>query len=141
MKSKNLHVGSLPTERFRALAPTLGWAATIFVLSSFPGSAYPTTDLVNADKLVHVAIYALLGGLCARGLARGWSLGTGRALSLAAMTAALYGVTDELHQWFVPGRNADWRDVVADAAGAVLGAGLVVLLARGGRRGGARALR
>ena len=73
MKSKNLHVGSLYTGRFRALSPALVWALTIFVLSSFPGSAYPPTDIVNADKLVHIAIYGLLGGLCARGLLREFS--------------------------------------------------------------------
>jgi hypothetical protein len=134
MKSKNLHVGSLATGRFRALIPALAWAATIFVLSSFPGSAYPATDLVNADKLVHVAIYGLLAALGARGLLRGWGMGSGRVLAVAAAASTLYGLTDELHQWFVPGRNADWRDVVADGVGALLGAALIVLLV--GRRGG-----
>ncbi len=32
--------------------------------------------------------------------------------------ALLYGLSDELHQSFVPGRAADWRDVATDAAGA-----------------------
>ena len=36
-----------------------------------------------------------------------------------------FGVTDELHQWFVPGRVADVRDLTADAAGALVGVGLV----------------
>src|SRR5687768_2819921 len=105
MKSKNLHVGMSPPGRIRPLIPALVWAAIIFVLSSLPGIAYPTTDLVNADKLVHVAIYGLLGGLCARGLLRGWGVPVRRALALAAVAATLYGLTDELHQWFVPGRN------------------------------------
>jgi VanZ family protein len=125
--------------RLRALAPALVWAAVIFVLSSFPGSAYPPTDLVNADKLVHVAIYGVLGALCARGLARGWTFGASMVV-VAAGAAALYGLTDELHQWFVPGRNADWRDVVADAVGALLGATVMGLWVRRRRRGGAGAL-
>ena len=141
MKSKNLHVGSLSTPRFRALLPALGWASIIFVLSSFPGSAYPATDLVNADKLVHIAIYGLLGGLCARGLLRGWALGPWPTLAVATLASTLYGVLDELHQWFVPGRNADWRDGVADAVGALAGAALIgVWVGRWGR-GRARAVR
>jgi VanZ family protein len=131
----------LSTRRFRALIPALVWAATIFVLSSFPGSAYPSTDLVNADKLVHIAIYALLGGLCMRGLLRGWQLRPRVGLLVAAGAATLYGVLDELHQWFVPGRNADWRDGVADAVGALLGAAVIgVVVGRWGR-GADRAVR
>ncbi|HEV8150866.1 MAG TPA: VanZ family protein [Gemmatimonadales bacterium] len=129
------------TGRFRALIPALVWALTIFVLSSFPGSAYPPTDIVNADKLVHIAIYGLLGGLCARGLLRGWAFSPWATLAVATLSASLYGVLDELHQWFVPGRNADWRDGVADAIGALAGTVLIgVLVGRWGR-GRARAVR
>ena len=33
---------------------------------------------------------------------------------------SFYGATDEWHQSFVPGRDADVRDLVADAVGAAL---------------------
>jgi hypothetical protein len=133
------------TTRLRAWLPALIWAAIIFVLSSVPGSAYPATSIVNADKLVHLALYGLLAGLCARGFVRGsgpgLGLGLGRVLVLAALLSTLYGITDELHQSFVPGRNCDWHDVVADAAGSVLGAAFVVGLAFRRRRGGVSAVR
>jgi VanZ family protein len=109
------------------------WAATIFVLSSFPGSAYPATNLFQADKLVHVALYGLLGGLCARGFVRsgrGAHLGSLAVTAIAAAVSTLYGISDELHQWFVPGRTADWRDVVADSAGSALGAVVIVVALR-----------
>lgn len=131
--------------RLRAWLPALLWAATIFVLSSLPGSAYPPTGLVHADKLAHVAVYALLGGLCAHGLARGWTRGADAGVAtivlLAVALATLYGVSDELHQRFVPGRNPDWRDVVADGAGAFLGAYVTAMVARHRRRGGAGPVR
>jgi len=36
---------------------------------------------------------------------------------LAFAIAFLYGVSDEIHQYFVPGRHPDVLDVVADASG------------------------
>ncbi|MGB5540538.1 MAG: VanZ family protein, partial [Gammaproteobacteria bacterium] len=42
----------------------------------------------------------------------------------------LYGVLDEIHQYFVPGRQADVLDVLADVSGGLLGAGLMFLLLR-----------
>jgi hypothetical protein len=124
MKSKNLHVGTIPL--LPTWGPALAWAALIFTFSSFPGSAYPATDLPGADKLVHLALYATLGGLCARALllrAPGVDRHRRRLLLLAAVTmATAYGVSDEIHQLFVPARSADWHDAVADAVGALLGA-------------------
>jgi VanZ family protein len=33
----------------------------------------------------------------------------------------LYGISDEIHQYFVPGRMMDWTDAVADSCGITLG--------------------
>jgi VanZ family protein len=46
---------------------------------------------------------------------------------LAVGLASLYGVSDEVHQAFVPGRNADVFDWVADTTGALLAAGIIHL--------------
>ena len=117
----------------RAWGPALLWAATIFALSSIPQAVYPETNVPQADKAVHFVLYGTLAALCARGLdRRPWS-----ALSVwlaAAALAALYGMSDEFHQRFVPGRNADWADVLADAIGAVLGAGASIAFLRRQRR-------
>jgi VanZ family protein len=112
--------------RARAWLPALGWAATIFVLSSFPGSAYPQTEVVGADKMVHLVLYGVLAGLCTRGWARGTSWRSWALIAASAALAALYGMSDEFHQRFVPGRNADWADVLADAVGAIVGASATV---------------
>jgi VanZ family protein len=120
--------------RLRPWFPALGWAALIFVLSAIPGAAYPHTDLISADKLVHIALYGVLAGLCARGLLRGSAFAPATVLAIASLLSALYGLTDEAHQHFVPGRNPDWRDVVADATGSVLGALVIVAVRRWRRR-------
>lgn len=111
--------------------PSIVWAAILFALSSIPGRVYPRVSFTFADKVVHVAVYAVLAWLCARSLhgpARGpfaWRV----ALTAIALAIA-YGVTDEVHQIFVPGRSADPRDVVADAVGAVLGVAVFALANR-----------
>jgi VanZ family protein len=33
----------------------------------------------------------------------------------------VYGISDEIHQHFVPGRMMDWTDAVADSCGITLG--------------------
>jgi VanZ family protein len=126
--------------RLKPWFPALGWAAVIFVLSSFPGSAYPETHVANADKLVHAVVYGLLGALITRGFLRGTGLRLASAAALAISLATVYGMSDELHQRFVPGRNSDWHDVAADAVGALLGAALIALGAWH-RRGGRAAVR
>lgn len=44
------------------------------------------------------------------------------AVVLAIACASLYGITDELHQYFVPGRACDPADWLVDTCGAALGA-------------------
>jgi VanZ family protein len=44
---------------------------------------------------------------------------------LAVILVTVYGVLDEVHQHFVPGRTPDVYDVMSDAAGAMLGVWLL----------------
>ena len=53
---------------------------------------------------------------------RRWNV---RAAALALLFAGLYAVSDELHQWFVPGRTAAAMDCLIDFTGAVAGQGLL----------------
>ncbi len=76
------------------------------------------------------AEYAGLAVLTARALNRG-----GRGVSLAAAVGAAaiayaYGVTDETHQFFVPGRDASLHDLRSDLAGSMLGALAIYILGR-----------
>lgn len=98
--------------RLARWAPPLAWAALLFVLSHQAGDSLPPL-FEGADKLAHVALYAPLGFLLGRAVGVGW---------LAVLLATAYGVSDEWHQVFVPGRSASLGDVVADAVGAALGA-------------------
>jgi VanZ family protein len=49
---------------------------------------------------------------------------------LVVILVVLYGLLDEFHQYFVPGRTVDIYDALADAAGALLGAWSMYILVR-----------
>ena len=99
-------------------APVVLWAGLIFGLSSVPnlGTELGTWDLV-LRKLAHFGEYAVLGLLLVRAFGRE---------PLAAAAGVAYAATDELHQHFVRGRHAAFRDVAIDSAGVLVG----LLLAR-----------
>lgn len=108
----------------------LVWAVLLVVQSGSPSVGGFLSRLlaglpVGADKVGHAAAYAVLGGFL--------TLATGRVW-LAVLLATLFGVSDEVHQYFVPGRHADVLDVVADLVGALLGALGVAFLSRLGQR-------
>ncbi|UOW67228.1 VanZ family protein [Paraclostridium bifermentans] len=48
--------------------------------------------------------------------------------SLAFILSVLYACTDEFHQLFVYGRSGEFRDVLVDSTGALIGLVLVALL-------------
>jgi len=114
--------------------PVVLQMAVIFAASSIPNLG-PLPGGVPASA-GHSIGYALLGALLLRALARGRASGVtwGRALA-AVLLATLYGVSDEAHQSFVPGRTPDRFDVLADCVGAAL-AVMLGAAAAGARRWG-----
>jgi len=112
------------TRRVRVWGPAWATMVLIFVLSSISGLG-PIPGGVD-DGVAHALQYAVLAALLLRGLAGArWRGVKVRAAALAVLLATLYGVTDEAHQWFVPGRTAEVTDLVADAIGAAVAAGVI----------------
>jgi len=99
---------------------TLGWAGLIFYLSHLPGADVPPL-IFGMDKIVHAIVFGILG-FFVLGAMRATVDGY-RAFQpwLAVILVIAYGVLDEFHQHFVPGRTPDIHDVMADAVGAMLG--------------------
>jgi VanZ family protein len=74
------------------------------------------------DWLQHGLVYFVLALTAARACAGGrWAGVTAGSLAAAWMVAALYGASDEWHQMYVPGRFPEFRDLLADAVGALAG--------------------
>lgn len=103
---------------FRAL--TVGWMMLIYILSSQP--SLPMSELFTGeDLLAHVAFYAVLGVFMARSLTPPRVTAWNRILLLTILVA-VYGVLDEYHQSFVPGRDVSAWDILADGLGGFLAA-------------------
>jgi hypothetical protein len=114
--------------------PVLLQMAIIFAASSIPNLGELPGGI--SDKTGHSIGYALLGGLFLRAFARGRLRDVTWRRALAAIALAiLYGISDEFHQVFVPGRSADRYDVLADSLGATLGVAVGWLAGAAGRWG------
>ena len=102
--------------------PAVAWAAVLFTLSSM--SRLPAGPDAFSDKHAHLTAYAILSALIVWGLTDGApARTTWRIAAAAVVLATLYGVTDEWHQSFVPGREVSAADLKADAIGALVAAG------------------
>ncbi len=106
-----------------AWAPAAAYMALIFTISSFRVELPALPAVPMRDKLIHLVEYGVLGFLCAHATLRTWPRKSRRRmLALGAFLAAAFGLSDELHQAFVPGRSAELLDFVADTIGASCGA-------------------
>jgi VanZ family protein len=98
--------------------PVVLWMAIVFSFSSLPSSRLGRLSRAP-DWITHPLEYAAGAVLVARALGSGAGRPLGaRGAVLATLLATAYGVTDEYHQSFVPGRIADPADVAKDLAGA-----------------------
>ena len=103
--------------------------ALIFALSSIAVRVPVVRHFPMRDKGVHFIEYAVLGWLCAVAAARTWpTRAWWRTALFALFVAVLWGLSDEIHQAFVPGRSAERADLVADAIGAAFGVALARLV-------------
>jgi VanZ family protein len=91
-----------------ALAATVVWASACGRIE-MPDC----TDFAHFDKLAHAAIFGLMATLVLRPFRK-------RRLVWAVLIVSLFGVTDELHQSYTPGRSMDVLDWVADTTGATV---------------------
>ena len=127
-------MSAAPVERTTAghlatWGPVALWCAGIVALSHVPFSRSERV-FEGDDKAFHLLEYGVLGFLMARALGGprlahgGWRTAIG-----AALLATLFGALDEFHQGFVPNREPEWMDLLADALGGAAGAGVLALAA------------
>lgn len=83
-------------------------------------------NILGFDKIAHFCAYAVLAAAFGFWIRlESWQKHGLRSLVIAAGSASLYGIIDELHQAFIPGRDSCIFDWMADTAGALVGAALL----------------
>jgi len=99
-------------------APVLLYSLLIVYLSSqsYPDEHLPSFIFRFSDKILHACEFGILGILLYRAFKQ--TTETAGSISLAIICVIAFGVSDEVHQWFVPQREADLWDLVADTFGA-----------------------
>lgn len=129
--------------RLKIWLPPFAWAAVIFIFSTgtFSGANtsgdlgqllnhfFPALSAADIEqihtlirKLGHVGEYFILALLVLRALRRETNATlSSRQVALGLAVTALYAVSDELHQAFVPDRSASAVDVLIDGFGGVCG--------------------
>ncbi len=118
--------------------PLLAYAGTIALISSLSTPRVHIATLTNVllslptdqlakinDKVVHLAEYMVLGVLTSRAMNYSWGSKFGTyTVFLAVAIVGAFGFMDELHQWFVPTRDMEGLDLLADICGGIIGVAL-----------------
>ncbi|MDR2403988.1 MAG: VanZ family protein [Spirochaetaceae bacterium] len=111
--------------RFILKIPAFLICIAIWLLSSQSILPQPK-GILGFDKLQHLAAYLALAFAVVL-----WFPPERRRLwtgLFAGLIASGYGIIDELHQYFVPGRDCNVWDWFADVLGSAIGAGIGVVV-------------
>jgi hypothetical protein len=100
-------------------------APVILILSIYASSfsiIIPLEGVEISDKIIHLICFAGLSGAWSWWWTpESWKKHPFRCALITVLAVSLYGVLDEVHQSFVPGRQVSALDWAADTIGAVLG--------------------
>ena len=101
--------------------PVFIWAFIIFSFSAYP--TIRTSEIQWKDffvkKSLHIIEYAIFASLLYRAIRKEGVIGKKAAL-YSIFFSVLYGLSDEFHQNFTPGREPKFRDVIFDTIGSFL---------------------
>lgn len=138
----NLHVLAVRYAQARSnkanIALPLLAAAALYWLSSMPGIPLPDDPAHYAlfywispsiQNVLHIPTYACLAWAWHWALGA-WLRSSGAQTICACAIASAYGVFDEWHQSFVPGRYGSFADVALDILGVALGVWLAARASR-----------
>ncbi|MEO8231685.1 MAG: VanZ family protein [Ignavibacteriota bacterium] len=100
--------------------PLIIYWIILFILTSLPSSSAITIGV--SDKIEHFGAYGLLSGILYLNLffQKKFKILNKYPAIFTILIASFYGMLDELHQLFVPGRSAELLDWCADFSGAVI---------------------
>lgn len=101
--------------------PLILYSVAIFLLSSFPQPDFIDLGFKFWDKLLHLKAFFIYGIFTIAAIASlRPMIKNGNLIALVLIIGFLFGLSDEIHQYFVPGRDADIWDLAADTAGVAI---------------------
>lgn len=94
----------------------------MFWLSSTPGKDLPSITIPFFDKIAHGVEFLIFGALVFRAQTRSHpGMRVSRAAIISVCLALTYAAFDEWHQRFIPDRQVDLSDFLANVAGITVG--------------------
>ena len=114
--------------------PAVAWMGVIFYFSTLPESATPLRGILS-DKVCHAGEYFILAFLILFALLRTTRARFSASFWITLAWGAVYGLSDEIHQLYVPTRQFDVADLVADVCGMVVLFLILWVLQKSGERG------
>ena len=101
--------------------PLIAYCLLIYIQSSYP-SPERIPSFQFSDKVLHFCAYAVMGILFYRAYQTlRFKDNVRKLMLLSVVSASLYGISDEIHQYFVPFRDGDILDAIANTLGALCG--------------------
>ena len=124
-------MGGFPESNFiRFWFPVIAYSGIIFIASSIPSVQAPLSEF-GFDKVIHILEYTPFGFLVARAVsATATAISPRRLVVWVVLLSFAYAASDEIHQFFVPGRNAGMADLIASTVGGTVGGYLFLFLFR-----------
>ncbi len=114
----------LERNRFYALyIPLTIYWIIIFVLTTLPNPNVPKLLDNYDDKLKHFLAYTVLAVMVSLILhfQKRYKFLSEKVFLYSVLIVSVYGIFDEVHQIFIPGRSADIFDLLCDISGGILG--------------------
>ncbi len=104
------------SEKIKSWLLVIAYACLIFYLSSQPYvSIPPEIEEIDPENIIlHICEYSILGFLLLKATGE-------EKLFLSFALGSFYGITDEIHQSFVPNRTSSPIDAIADSVGVIIG--------------------
>jgi len=103
-------------EKTKSWLLVIVYACLIFYLSSQPYVSIPSRiEKIDPENIIlHICEYSILGFLLLKATGE-------EKLFLSFALGSFYGITDEIHQSFVPNRTSSPIDAIADSVGVIMG--------------------
>ncbi|MEN3013577.1 MAG: VanZ family protein [Endomicrobiia bacterium] len=111
------------TKKILAWFYVVNWCGIIFFLSSIPELKIEELGLWDLilRKIAHLIEYLILSVLVSNALFVSFNMKFLNSCLFSFVFSVIYAISDEIHQYFVPGRHFSLLDVFIDTMGIIFG--------------------